>query len=216
MLPLEALEPGLDRSEPRVLCLELRGLAPQLLDALLDEQAQAHARHDFGWLAVAFCVRGLKEFGEPARKALIIGQAVPELRSRTYGAYYLIRDCVVTSGSFLGAWLWSLSPEANFFGAAALGDIGEMFPDTDVANKGKDSTVMLSAAVARLHHAGWRVGNVDITVVTQRPKIGPHRAAIRARLAELLEAVGVTDGHRELNFGRRHATLAKTPASRSG
>mgnify|MGYP000427182425 CR=1 FL=1 len=76
---------------------------------------------------------------------------------------------------------------AALLGAAALGDIGEMFPDTDVANKGKDSTVMLSAAVARLHHAGWRVGNVDITVVTQRPKIGPHRAAIRARLAELLE-----------------------------
>jgi 2-C-methyl-D-erythritol 2,4-cyclodiphosphate synthase len=46
---------------------------------------------------------------------------------------------------------------------------------------------MLSAAVALLHHAGWRVGNVDITVVTQRPKIGPHRAAIRARLAKLLE-----------------------------
>jgi 2-C-methyl-D-erythritol 2,4-cyclodiphosphate synthase len=44
--------------------------------------------------------------------------------------------------------------------------------------------------VARLHQAGWRVGNVDITVVTQRPKIGPHRAAIRARLAVLLE---VTD-----------------------
>ena len=68
----------------------------------------------FGWLALAFVVRGLKEFGEPARKALIIGEAVPELRARTYGAYYLIRDCVVTSGSFLGAWLWGLSPSANF------------------------------------------------------------------------------------------------------
>src|SRR6266516_4576239 len=56
----------------------------------------------FGWLAVAFAVRGLKEFGEPARKALIIAQAPPELRSRTYGAYYLIRDCIVTTGSFLG------------------------------------------------------------------------------------------------------------------
>ena len=76
-------------------------------------------------------------------------------------------------------------------GAAALGDIGEMFPDSDVANKGKDSAIMLSAAVARLHHAGWRVGNVDITVVTQRPKIGPHRAAICARLAELLHVSDV-------------------------
>jgi len=79
---------------------------------------------DFGWLALAFVVRGLKEFGEPARKALIIGEAVPELRARTYGAYYLIRDCVVTSGSFLGAWLWSLSPHANFVGAAVCGALG--------------------------------------------------------------------------------------------
>jgi len=80
--------------------------------------------HNFGWLAVAFAVRGLKEFGEPARKALIIGEAKPELRSRTYGAYYLIRDCVVTTGSFLGAWLWSISPQANFAGAAICGALG--------------------------------------------------------------------------------------------
>jgi MFS family permease len=80
--------------------------------------------HSFRWLALAFVVRGLKEFGEPARKALIIGEAVPELRARTYGAYYLIRDCVVTSGSFLGAWLWSLGPRANFIGAASCGALG--------------------------------------------------------------------------------------------
>jgi MFS family permease len=81
----------------------------------------------FGGLAVAFVVRGLKEFGEPARKALIIGEATPELRARTYGAYYLIRDCVVTSGSFLGAWLWSISPQANFIGAAVCGGIGTLW-----------------------------------------------------------------------------------------
>jgi MFS family permease len=80
--------------------------------------------NSFGWLALAFVVRGLKEFGEPARKALIIGEAVPALRARTYGAYYLIRDCVVTSGSFLGAWLWSISPRANFIGAATCGALG--------------------------------------------------------------------------------------------
>jgi MFS family permease len=78
----------------------------------------------FRWLAVAFAVRGLKEFGEPARKALIIAQADPELRARTYGAYYLVRDCVVTTGSFLGAWLWSISPQANFIGAAVCGALG--------------------------------------------------------------------------------------------
>ena len=80
--------------------------------------------NSFGWLALAFVVRGLKEFGEPARKALIIAEAIPEARARTYGAYYLIRDCVVTSGSFLGVWLWSLSPRANFIGAAVCGALG--------------------------------------------------------------------------------------------
>ena len=80
--------------------------------------------HDFKWLALAFVVRGLKEFGEPARKALIIGEATAEMRARTYGAYYLIRDCTVTSGSFLGAWLWSVSPQANFIGAAICGALG--------------------------------------------------------------------------------------------
>ena len=81
----------------------------------------------FGWLVVAFAVRGLKEFGEPARKALIIAQAPAELRARTYGAYYLIRDTVVTSGSFLGAWLWSVSPQANFLGAALCGAAGTVW-----------------------------------------------------------------------------------------
>jgi MFS family permease len=79
------------------------------------------------WLAVAFIVRGLKEFGEPARKALIIGQAIPALRARTYGAYYLIRDCAVTPGSFLGAWLWSLGPHANFLGAIVCGALGTIW-----------------------------------------------------------------------------------------
>ncbi len=83
--------------------------------------------HDFRWLALAFVVRGLKEFGEPARKALIIGEAAPELRARTYGAYYLIRDCTVTAGSFLGAWLWSVSPQANFIGATICGALGTLW-----------------------------------------------------------------------------------------
>jgi 2-C-methyl-D-erythritol 2,4-cyclodiphosphate synthase len=77
-------------------------------------------------------------------------------------------------------------------GAAALGDIGEMFPDTDAANRGRDSIEMLRAALARVSKAGWRVSNVDVTVITQLPKIGPHRLAIRERLASVLE-VGVDD-----------------------
>jgi MFS family permease len=81
----------------------------------------------FGWLALAFVVRGLKEFGEPARKALIIAEARPELRARTYGAYYLIRDSIVTTGSFLGAWLWQMGPRANFIGAAVCGSLGTLW-----------------------------------------------------------------------------------------
>ena len=95
--------------------------------------------HDFRWLALAFVVRGLKEFGEPARKALIIGEAAPELRARTYGAYYLIRDCTVTSGSFLGAWLWSISPKANFLGAAICGALGTVWFWWFICRKRRDS-----------------------------------------------------------------------------
>lgn len=81
----------------------------------------------FAGLVAAFVVRGLKEFGEPARKALIIAQAAPELRARTYGAYYLIRDCLVTSGSLAGAWLWSISPAVNFTAAATCGLAGTIW-----------------------------------------------------------------------------------------
>jgi len=84
------------------------------------------AKSFFG-LALAFAIRGLKEFGEPARKALIIGEAMPELRSRTFGAYYLIRDCVVTAGSFLGAWLWHVAPRVNFVAAALCGAAGTIW-----------------------------------------------------------------------------------------
>ena len=77
-------------------------------------------------------------------------------------------------------------------GAAALGDIGEMFPDTDAAHAGRDSMEMLAAAEQRLRAAGWRVGTVDVTVITQTPKISPVRDAMRARLATTL-GVSVAD-----------------------
>ena len=71
-------------------------------------------------------------------------------------------------------------------GAAGAGDIGEMFADTDAANRGRDSLEMLAAAVERVRQRGWRVGNVDVTVIAERPKIGPHREAIRSALARVL------------------------------
>jgi 2-C-methyl-D-erythritol 2,4-cyclodiphosphate synthase len=71
-------------------------------------------------------------------------------------------------------------------GAAALGDIGEMFSDKDPANAGKDSIEMLSAAVERVRKAGWRVQQVDASVIAEQPKIAAHRAAMRSRLAAAL------------------------------
>ena len=71
-------------------------------------------------------------------------------------------------------------------GAAALGDIGEMFADTDPANRGRNSIDMLVRAVERVGAAGWRVGNVDVTVVAERPKVGHHRDAMRTELARAL------------------------------
>ena len=71
-------------------------------------------------------------------------------------------------------------------GTAALGDIGEMFPDSDPANEGRDSADMLRAAHARVAAAGWRVVNLDCVIFAQRPKILPHRQRIRERIAEIL------------------------------
>jgi 2-C-methyl-D-erythritol 2,4-cyclodiphosphate synthase len=71
-------------------------------------------------------------------------------------------------------------------GAAALGDIGSHFPDTDERWKGADSAKLLESVVEEVSAAGWRLGNVDITVVCERPKLRPHVESIRARLAGLL------------------------------
>lgn len=82
------------------------------------------AAHSFPLLVVAFAVRGLKEFGDSPRKALIVSYADPRMRGRTVGAYYLIRDTVVSTGSLLGASLWRFGPQVNFWGAAVLGAAG--------------------------------------------------------------------------------------------
>ncbi len=72
-------------------------------------------------------------------------------------------------------------------GAAGLGDIGEHFKDSDPRWKGADSSGFVRAVMRMLAERGLRVGNADVTVLAERPKIGPVRAQIRARLAELLE-----------------------------
>lgn len=71
-------------------------------------------------------------------------------------------------------------------GAAGLGDIGRHFPDTDQQFKGADSGVLLADVANRVRAAGWQIGNVDSTIVAQAPKIAPHIAAMRERIATLL------------------------------
>lgn len=71
-------------------------------------------------------------------------------------------------------------------GAAGAGDIGRMFPDTDPKWKGADSIALLRGAVARVQEAGYRVSNVDVTVIAQKPKLLPYLDAMRAKLADVL------------------------------
>ena len=71
-------------------------------------------------------------------------------------------------------------------GAAALVDIGRMFPDTDEQWKGADSAVLLAEAARRVAENGWRIVNIDSTIVAQAPKLAPHMGAIVARIADVL------------------------------
>lgn len=76
-------------------------------------------------------------------------------------------------------------------GGAGVGDIGELFPDTDPANAGRDSMEMLRLAVRRVREAGWRPAQADITVICERPTLLGHRDKMRAQLAD---ALGVETG----------------------
>ena len=71
-------------------------------------------------------------------------------------------------------------------GAAALGDIGKLFPDSDAAYAGADSIALLERVTALLREHGWQVGNVDVTVVAQAPKLAPYIPDMRRRLAEAM------------------------------
>ena len=78
-------------------------------------------------------------------------------------------------------------------GAAALGDIGKLFPDNDNAYKGADSLVLAAEVAACIRAAGYEIGNVDATVIAERPKLAPHIPLMRERIANALgvEAYGV-------------------------
>ena len=96
-------------------------------------------------------------------------------------------------------------------GALARGDIGDAFPDTDPRWKGADSRLFLDAALGQMRESGWTIGNVDVTIFAQEPKLGPVKAAIRDRLAALLGApagavnVKAKTGERVGHIGRAEA-----------
>jgi MFS family permease len=78
----------------------------------------------FAWLVPAFILRGLKEFGEPTRKALIMDLAPESCKAGMFGLYYLLRDVVVSVAAFGGAFLWQISPATNFLAAFSFGLLG--------------------------------------------------------------------------------------------
>jgi MFS family permease len=84
------------------------------------------ASRSFAMLAVAFVIRGLKEFGEPTRKALILDLAPDDRKASAFGAYYLARDVVVAAGAASAGFLWQISPRANLLTAAACGLAGTL------------------------------------------------------------------------------------------
>jgi 2-C-methyl-D-erythritol 2,4-cyclodiphosphate synthase len=103
-------------------------------------------------------------------------------------------------------------------GAANLGDIGELFPNTDEANRGRDSAEMLRLAYAEVRRVGWELVNLDCVVLAQRPKLSPHKLAIRQRIAAILgcsvEQIGLKGktGEGVGPVGREEAVVAECVA----
>lgn len=103
-------------------------------------------------------------------------------------------------------------------GAASLGDIGELFPDSDPANRGRDSREMVRLALAKVRAAGYGVVNVDCIVFAQRPKLSPYKDALRSSVADLLgiapECVGIKakTGEGVGPVGREEALMAQCVA----
>src|SRR6202022_4149567 len=89
--------------------------------------SHAFPSYSFALLVVAFVIRGFKEFGDTSRKALIIGYCEPVRCGQMVGAYYLVRDLIVSVAAIFGAYLWRVNPNVNFLGATAVGIVGTIF-----------------------------------------------------------------------------------------
>ena len=103
-------------------------------------------------------------------------------------------------------------------GAAAIGDIGELFPDTDPENRGRDSADMLRRAYDRVREHGYQIVNLDCIVFAQRPKLSPYKEAIQERIAEILQitsnniGVKAKTGESVDAVGREEAIMAQCVA----
>jgi MFS family permease len=103
----------------------------------------------FPVLLVAFAIRGFKEFGDTSRKALIIGYCDPARCGQMVGAYYLVRDLIVSAAAILGAYLWQINPNVNFLGAAALGLAGTIFYIKTIREQREESIEDLKQEISR-------------------------------------------------------------------
>jgi MFS family permease len=103
----------------------------------------------FSALLVAFAIRGFKEFGDTSRKALIIGYCDPRRCGQMVGAYYLVRDLIVSAGAILGAYLWSVNPTVNFLGAAGLGIVGTIFYIKTIRDQREEALEDIKEEIAR-------------------------------------------------------------------
>ena len=108
---------------------------------------------------------------EPGRPLILGGQAIPFERGLQGHS-----DADVLTHAVIDALL----------GAAALGNIGALFPDTDPRYKDADSQKLLQEVVRHLEENGWRIVNIDTNIVAQRPRLNPHIDSIRRRLAQCL------------------------------
>jgi MFS family permease len=103
----------------------------------------------FSALLVAFTIRGLKEFGDTSRKALIIGYCDPARCGQMIGAYYLVRDLIVSFGAIVGAYLWKQNAELNFLAATAVGIAGTIFYIKTIRDQRLDELEDIKEEIAR-------------------------------------------------------------------
>ena len=111
--------------------------------------ARGFPAYSFPLLLFAFAIRGFKEFGDTSRKALIIGYCDPARCGQMVGAYYLVRDLIVSTAAILGAYLWSIGAVPNFLGAAALGVVGTIFYIKTIREQREDELEDMKEEISR-------------------------------------------------------------------